>query len=268
MTAHDSKTHSPTLPGALGTMILWVTITLGGAIYQTGGNLELAELVANRLVYSIVLAGALLLTLTFFWQWPNLGWRMPDLHQLFVLWLPITYIFLFVTIAILKGLPPHVAIAYLAINTMFVGLSEELMFRGILYRAFIQRYSLWRTTAFVSLLFGAVHLANGFMTGDWLQAILQALATAMIGVAFLAYRVRTGSLTPCIIIHGLYDFSLFLLAYRDPSESITDPLEGSDATAGIAILLPLLLALPLLLHGAFLLRKTEKQKGAVETAPS
>ncbi len=93
-----------------------------------------------------------------------------------------------------------------------VGFSEEVMFRGFLLSALRGVMGVWPAVILSSVLFGAVHVTNGFITGAWGPAVVQASMAAMSGLAFAALRVRTGSLWPGIVLHGLWDAGLFFMS--------------------------------------------------------
>ncbi len=100
-----------------------------------------------------------------------------------------------------------------------------------------------------TILFGAVHVLNGFVTGDFAAASVQAIAAGMSGLMYMALLIRTGSLWPPMIVHALWDFCIFLSVSK---ESVV-PQAAPATTAGW--LAHLGLALPSLLYGLFLLRR-------------
>jgi membrane protease YdiL (CAAX protease family) len=147
----------------------------------------------------------------------------------------------------LIGLPSATITAILALNMLLVGLSEELMFRSIMFRGLLARFRVWPAILLTSLLFGLVHSLNVFTTGQMEQAVLQSAAAFMQGLAYLAIRIRTRSVWPMVIVHALWDFSLML--------STTTHASGTDAGWSWT---PLLIALPIFLYGLFLLRHVGK----------
>jgi len=69
----------------------------------------------------------------------------------------------------------------------------------------------WKPTfLLVSLAFGSVHVFNAIITGELAASGVQALTAFMSGVAYLAIRIRTRSIVPIMLIHGLWDFGVFL----------------------------------------------------------
>ncbi len=83
-----------------------------------------------------------------------------------------------------------------------VGVGQELLFRGLIYRAFEEwrgiRWAIWGS----SICFGLWHLGGG---------PLIILATALYGLLFALLRWRTGSILGAILVHGLMDFAGTLL---------------------------------------------------------
>lgn len=79
---------------------------------------------------------------------------------------------------------------------VFVGFIEELLFRGVVYRAFDEwrgaRWAIWGS----ALMFGVYHVG-------W-QGIA-AVGTLLFGVIFAVIRWRAGGIVGLIIVHGLLD---------------------------------------------------------------
>jgi membrane protease YdiL (CAAX protease family) len=114
----------------------------------------------------------------------------------------------------------------LVVLGVFVGVGEELMFRGIgvvaLRRAGLPeaRVALWS-----SLVFGLVHVSNAIGQGP--RALLQAAIVATTGYLFYLARRSAGTILLPMLVHGLWDFSLF------------SSLVGPDPTAyvGMAVII-------------------------------
>jgi len=98
------------------------------------------------------------------------------------------------------------------VNCLFVGISEELMFRGVLLSSLVRIYRFWRAAIILSLMFGMVHVLNGFITGLFFESFVQAILATFSGFIFLAIRVKTKSIVLAIAIHWLWDFSVFMSA--------------------------------------------------------
>lgn len=81
-------------------------------------------------------------------------------------------------------------------------MTEELLFRGLILRGFLSRYTVHKAVFASALLFGIFHL------NPW-----QFLHTTIIGILFAWWFVRTKSLVPCIFGHALNNGLVFI--YRD-----------------------------------------------------
>ena len=98
---------------------------------------------------------------------------------------------------------------FVLVNTLLVGISEELMFRGIIHYGAKTRFGMWAAIWIASILFGLVHALNGFLTGEFGPAFFQAVMAFFSGVMFMGLRLRQNSLIPSMLMHGLWDFSVF-----------------------------------------------------------
>jgi membrane protease YdiL (CAAX protease family) len=90
-----------------------------------------------------------------------------------------------------------------------VGLTEELTFRGVLQVGGRRVFATERQAViFASVLFGLFHTPNIIIGAEVGDALVQTVMTAILGMAFYCVRRVSGSLIPCIVLHGLYDFFL------------------------------------------------------------
>lgn len=99
-------------------------------------------------------------------------------------------------------------IALMAVeDIIFVGVGEEIVFRGYIQNQFTiwLKKCKWLAPLIAAVLFGLWHLING--------SLMQALFTTLIGcvLGYAKFFIKDCSLLSVIIAHGLYDFSLVLL---------------------------------------------------------
>ncbi|HBF35882.1 MAG TPA: hypothetical protein DDW50_01000 [Firmicutes bacterium] len=99
------------------------------------------------------------------------------------------------------------------VNTLMVGISEELMFRGILFHGASSSFGVWHAVWITAIIFGTVHTLNGLITGDFRASTLQAFFAATFGTWAVALRVRLDTIIPVIIIHWLWDCLAFLTSF-------------------------------------------------------
>lgn len=91
-----------------------------------------------------------------------------------------------------------------ALSMLCVGFAEEVIFRGLLYRAMCRRN---KTAAMIvsSLTFGVGHLVNLFngSSETAFSTLLQVCYAVAVGFLFVLLFERTGSLLACIATHGV-----------------------------------------------------------------
>jgi membrane protease YdiL (CAAX protease family) len=245
---------------ALTVFVIWILITLFGPGLQIGSqNITLNDLVSHAI--ALWLAGAcvfLLVVVGVLGWWRQVGLRAPAPRSWRLTWLPFVFILIFLATAALIGFPAPKVVMIVLINTLLVGISEELMTRGVLFVGVLSRFGIWSTIVIVSVLFGAMHLGNGFITGDLEAAAVQALAAAMSGLLFIALRMRTNSLVPGIVVHWLWDFSAFMITSAGAGPAPVAP----EPSLTLKVFFPLLLATPGFIYGLWLLRHIGKRDKA------
>jgi uncharacterized protein len=233
---------------AAGLLALWMGITFL-LIPAQEGNVSLEALVAQGIGRQFVIACAFLIAAAVVLRWGDLGFGPPQPGRSLLLgWLHVLFIAGFFAVALSAGFPATSIFFFVLINTLMVGFSEEVMFRGFLLSALRGVMGVWPAVILSSVVFGAVHVSNGFITGDWGPAGVQALMATMSGLAFAALRVRTGSLWPGIVLHGLWDAGLFLMGL-----SVVAPAEP-EAGAGAPVWFGALIVAPFVIYAVWLLR--------------
>jgi membrane protease YdiL (CAAX protease family) len=234
-------------------VIVWAAITVGGSVMAAGPGTPLDSLMARGLMLPVLLAGtfvAMVVQINGWWGQMGLTGPHPA-TSLALLWLPLVFIANFAFAATSAPWPPASVIAMVAINTLMVGASEELAFRGMLWSQVRERLPFWSGFALVSALFGSVHLLNGFITGDWAGGAIQAFNAAITGALFLALRIRTGSLLVLILLHALWDFMLFFASASDGPAGAAPAAPPGMMTELTTIAI---IAVPMGLYALFLVR--------------
>ena len=201
--------NDPSRRNALFALIIWVAITIGGGLIQAGGPSSLDELVSAGVVWGIPLAALFLLLITYRGKWSELGLTAPASWRAAR---PVVIaVALLLVLAIANGLPASSVLLFLVINSMAVGISEELAFRGVVLRALLGAYSVRRAVLVSALAFGSVHSLNALMTGEVVPALMQSCIAVGMGMWAANIRIRTGSLYPSILLHGLWDLALLIV---------------------------------------------------------
>lgn len=106
--------------------------------------------------------------------------------------------------------------------TIFVGLFEEIFFRGIIEEELLENYSnndkeVITSILISGLIFGAIHLTNLLMGQDLLSTLLQFIQTSAIGILFGTIYYKTRNIWSLIFLHGFYDFAVLLSEVNLPT---------------------------------------------------
>lgn len=97
-------------------------------------------------------------------------------------------------------------IALFTVKMLGVGFLEELIFRSFLFGA-MKKDSLKWAVIVSSLTFGVGHIVN-LLNGsgmDFTENLVQIVCAAAIGFAYVMVFLRSGSLWPCILSHGIFN---------------------------------------------------------------
>lgn len=86
---------------------------------------------------------------------------------------------------------------------------EEMLFRGIILRSFLQQYSRWNAILGSAFLFGLAHLN-----------VYQFVAGVILGTISGWLYERTRSLWPSILLHGAYNATITAVYYANSSAEI------------------------------------------------
>lgn len=239
------------LPAALLILALWLLLTSGIILPNgTRGSGFFPQAASETIQLAWLSAALLAMGVAWSGDRRRMGLLAPErLASLRLVWLPLVYACALFAVGLALGPLAPGTMLILLMNMLLVGLSEELMFRSILFQGLLTHFRIWPAVLLTSLLFGATHTLNLFTTGDVNAAGMQAVTAFMQGLAYLAIRIRTGSVWPMAIVHGLWDFSLLQTALARPA-----PYAAHQEWSP----LPILVTLPIFLYGLYLMRHLER----------
>ncbi len=135
------------------------------------------------------------------------------------------------------------------LSMLFVGICEELLFRGFLFKA-IEKDGLWKAIIIVSLTFGLGHILHMFDANgvNVFENILQIIGAIFFGLVFVLLFLHTKSLIIPIIMHSTIDM---LSAFVNDAD-ITPTINIAFVIIGIVLCLAfsaiLIKKTPLLKH--------------------
>ncbi|WP_312182780.1 CPBP family intramembrane glutamic endopeptidase [Arthrobacter sp.] len=123
--------------------------------------------------------------------------------------------------------------AFLAasLTLALVGFTEEIVNRGLLLVGFRTRVSEGWVWFLTSALFGLSHFVNVALGADAAGTVQQVFFAFLAGTVFYILRRTTGSLWAAMLLHGLWDFSVFAAGVGTPSDiayvaNVVEPLAG------------------------------------------
>ncbi|MFE1646162.1 CPBP family intramembrane glutamic endopeptidase [Microbacterium sp. P01] len=119
---------------------------------------------------------------------------------------------------------------------VLVGFSEEMMARGLVLTSLRSRLSEGWVWFISSALFGLMHLSNVILGAPVSASVLQAVLAFASGTAFYILRRVTGSLVWAMVLHGLWDVSVFAVGHAPigiPLGAVLGPVVGVLALATV-----------------------------------
>lgn len=137
--------------------------------------------------------------------WREAGFNRPIKNSLRLLWFP-----LFVGALTLSGgafVADFDALVSAFLVVLVAVLAEDLLFRGLLWRALVPGGPVG-AMILTSLLAGALALGRAATDGPWPEAVRITALTVCGGFTYAALRWRTGSLLPVIAVHAAFAFAV------------------------------------------------------------
>ncbi|MCK5780892.1 MAG: CPBP family intramembrane metalloprotease [Psychrilyobacter sp.] len=148
-------------------------------------------------------------------NWKEIGFGKIKKKQ--VLWLLPCYVGILFSIYLLFSSAIHVGVAkeqwtnilLIFITVIFVGFSEEVVFRGILLRGAMKKFNYIPALLISAFGFALLHTVNVLGGQSISVTIQQFIMTFIFALFFIPLALKINNLVPLIIFHILWDF-LFL----------------------------------------------------------
>ncbi len=134
-------------------------------------------------------------------SWGDVGAAVAAVLALLLVALPVGYVVGFLHFNVRWISLPY-AVGRLVGLVLFVGLPEELLFRGIMQEAFTRLWGARNGWLAASVLFGLTHIVKHAPPLNWRYALLATFA----GLAYGWVYRRTGRLDAAALTHGLVDW--------------------------------------------------------------
>ncbi|MFA8443347.1 lysostaphin resistance A-like protein [Yoonia sp.] len=139
-------------------------------------------------------------------DWWGMVWFLPG-------WVLIGFMgwHIFTTVAAddLRGFGPF-GLVVLVLTTFLIAFGEEVLFRGILLRGAMTRFSIPIAMLLSTVLFGVFHFVNGLAGQGAVETTQQVLFVMIVGVFLAPIAVRVGNLWPLIIWHWFWNMAVIL----------------------------------------------------------
>ncbi len=135
-----------------------------------------------------------------------------------------------------------------------LGFVEEGIFRGVLFYGLSTKLKPFYTVFISALVFGLFHAVNIFAGADPLITFYQMVHAFSMGFLYASLRLMIGAIWPLMILHGLWDFSLFVLQ----TTAVTPIKQSVSITASITA--GLMISTPAILYGIFVYWRWSKTK--------
>ncbi len=219
------------LPAAIAVFVVY-TIVFIGLWKQSGVDyadaLATADNTLRAPVRSLV-GGSIVLVVFLVWaRWDHVFADWRRMRMGFWLWLPAGLILVAVALqfaGVAWGEFTGEHLLWIVVAAVLVGFAEETLFRGIILRALREGGRREGVVVLVSSLwFGFFHVTN-LVTGSPVAAVAgQVGAASCAGIALYLWRRATGSLVGGMVVHGLWDMSLFLLGAHKLADSLMPQL--------------------------------------------
>ena len=123
----------------------------------------------------------------------------------------ITYIITFTLIlGIINLFPFNISITITTLSVivkmLFVGLMEELIFRGCVYKICQEKWGDRKAIVFSSILFGVIHIIN-ILNDDIIMIVLQMVYATSIGVVFAILIYKKQGIILSVLAHAIINIT-------------------------------------------------------------
>ncbi len=141
---------------------------------------------------------------------------------------------------------------YFALYVLFVGLFEEIAFRGIIFPLLLGKFKnnklgIFAAVAVSSVLFGAIHLIN-LLSSDPASVIMQVGYSCLIGAMCAMAMLMCRNIFVCALLHAAFDFCGL----------IADSLGNGQVWNALNITLTAVVGVLAVLYGVYLMLRRVK----------
>jgi membrane protease YdiL (CAAX protease family) len=196
----------PILYVIIAELLLLFAVGAAGA-YATMNQLSYT---APVLISFIPIAITFILYLTLKKKWREIGFKslssIPGSHLRY--YFPLVIVLAIIIVNGFKSLTVG-EISFFLFFTLLVGFVEETLYRGIMFRALLQKSKV-AAVATTSVLFSITHLLNALSGQSWSQLVLQLFYALLVGVTLSLLILKNDNILPLIAFHFIHNLLQFL----------------------------------------------------------
>ena len=162
------------------------------------------------------------------WQWREVGFASFDFKGSKRVLFFIPLLLIFVPVAI-KGFYVK-SIGYMIGSLflyLFVGISEEVYFRGIIPRYLKEEFSTKGIVLWSTLVFGIGHVATAFTGSNVFDIALTVLNAFLFGWLAMEMTIISSNIIPAILVHFLFDFETKIVVMNGTDVRIAEVIRGA-----------------------------------------
>lgn len=239
---HDNKIRAALIGFILFLVVTGSAMFISMHFFNAGYGTPLMIRFMNPAEIIMIIIGAYIVMRYF--SWNEIGFIAPPNRKLLLWILPVYLILAFGWGLLLKDLN-NLTITTEQWNsfwifgfvTLLVGIAEELMFRGIILHALLQKMNARKAVLYSALAFSLLHSIN-IIGGVPIEGMILQLGLTFIAGFYLAgVMLKIKSILPLMLWHWLWDFmtlSSDLLGHKTP-EMIMGLLILSELVFGLII---------------------------------
>ena len=202
----------PIASGAVSVILALDTVT---TLFVQGTFMTMALIVPAMIVF------------TGKWKWKEIGFTSFDYKDCKSVLYFIPLLVIFVPVAI-KGFYVK-SIGYVIGSLflyLFVGISEEIYFRGIIPRYLRKEFSAKGIVLWSTLIFGIVHVATAFTGSNVCEIALTVLNAFIFGWLAMEMTIISSNIIPAILVHFLFDFETKIVVMNGKELLIAEMIRG------------------------------------------
>lgn len=161
------------------------------------------------------------------WQWREVGFASFDFKGCKKVLYFIPLLVIFVPVAI-KGFYVK-SIGYVLGSLflyLFVGISEEVYFRGIIPRYLKEEFSTAGIVLWSTLIFGIGHIATVLAGGNAFEIALTVLNAFIFGWLAMEMTIISSNIIPVFLVHFLFDFETKIVVMNGKELLIAEIVRG------------------------------------------